>query len=620
MICTEQRLVTTMSEAMEVLERMKSAPVWTYDSETSGLDWRKNHVVGYVIKPIGHPSFYIPVRHLGGGNIPGCRVPATADGWKGDLHPFEIELAKVARDSQSKRIVGHYLDFDLKFSYRHGIMFTGDLEDTMINAALLDENMRGFSLENVAAWCEAIAKKGQDLYVYLSTNFGGPAERKSMEHFWKTPGDEPVVWDYAAGDGVSTEDVWAKQNKYIVEEGLERVHAVENRVIRTIFRMTHRGIRIDEDELDRVDQQFRQRAAQLHGKFPDWFTKTNAPTQMKRLLEDHIKRLGSAWPRTAKGALQFNEAILKTIPEGRDVLEVRKMEHAVSAFTGPMKEEHLWKGKVFCSFNQMKADEYGTVSGRLSSSNPNLQQVPKRDKNVGKPYRRCFLPDEGHIWWDRDYKQQEYVIFTDYVRDPNLMAGYSAEPPVDIHQVVAEMLGVERDPTAKRMNLGMLYGMGVPTLSGHLGVEVSQAREWQNLYHERFPYSKNFLKSAEVRARQRGFVFTYLGRKRRFPDTRGAHKAGNAVIQGSSADVTKLKMAEIDEFFASEGDYARLILQCHDSLSWTAPDDDRGRKLSAEADRIMQDFSSESALIKLGIPLRIDASTGKNWSEATFGA
>jgi len=607
-----------MADAMEVLERVKSAPCLIYDTETSGLDWRKNHAVGYVIKPVGHPSFYLPVRHHGGGNIPGCRIPATEDGWRGDLHPFEIELAKVARDLPA-RIVGHFLDFDLKFSYRHGIEFYGPLEDTMVNAALLDENMRSFSLENVALWCEAAQKKGDDLYRHLAERFGGNPDRKSMQHFWKTDASEFVVWDYATGDGVSTEDVWVKQNKYISEEGLERVHSVECRVTRTIFRMTHKGIRIDEDELGKVDAEFKKRSGELSAKFPSGF-KTNAPTQLKQFLSHRIEEAGPKWPRTAKGALQFNEAILKTIPEGRDILEVRKLEHAVSSFTGPMMSDHCWKGRVYCGFNQMKADDYGTVSGRLSSSNPNLQQVPKRDKHIGKPYRRIFLPDEGHIWWDRDFKQQEYVVFTDYTRDPNLVAGYSADPPVDIHQIVADMLSVERDPTAKRMNLGMLYGMGVPSLASHLGVPVPQARQWVNDYHERFPYSRKFLRSAENRARQRGYVFTYLGRKRRFPDPRFAHKAGNAIIQGSSADITKLKMAEIDEYFASEGDYARLILQVHDSLSWTAPDDERGRKISAEADRIMQDFSSDNAVIKLGIPLRVDASTGRNWSEATFGA
>lgn len=612
--CTEQHLAQSGEDLELILRQMDAAKVVVYDTETSGLDWHKNHVVGWVLKPVGCPSWYVPVRHLGGGNIPGCRIPSTPDGWRGDLHPFEVALAKRIRD-QPKRWVGHYLDFDLKFSMRHGVELYGDLEDTMINAALLDENMRGFSLENVALWCETEPKKGEALYQYLSQNFGGPAIRKSIEHFWKSDASEFVVWDYAAGDGVSTEQVWVKQNTFIDEEQLNLVHGVENRVIRTLHRMTSHGIRIDEGELDRVDKLFETRAIELQSKFPAGF-KSNAPTHMKALLAHRIEEARDSWPRTPKGALQFTEAILKTVPEGRDVIATRKLEHARSSFTIPLKEEHLHRGRVHTSFNQMKADEFGTVSGRLSSSRPNLQQVPKRDKFIGKEYRRCFLPDEGHIWYDNDYKQQEYVVFTDYTRDPALVAGYSANPPVDIHQNVADMLNVERDPTAKRMNLGMLYGMGIAKLALSLGVPEWQAREWMKSYHEKFPSAKGFLKTAEARARQRGFIFTYLGRKRRFPDIRFAHKAGNAVIQGSSADITKLKMAEIDEYFASEGDVFRLILQCHDSLSWTGPEN--GDKINTEALRIMGSFGKDD-LITMGVPLGIDASIGNNWSEATFG-
>ena len=626
---TEQILVTTWGQAEVLLRQLEDCKTFTYDSETSGLDWRVNHVVGHVIKPIDCPSYYVPLRHAGGGNFEGCRVPQTADGWKGDLHKFEIELGKITK-SKPRRVVGHYLAFDLRFAHRVGVDFYGDYEDTMINQALLDENMRSFSLENTAHWCEAVAKKGDELYQYISSQFGGPADRKSMANYWRTNGSEFVVWDYAAGDGVSTEDVWAKQNKYIVEEGLELVHSVENRVIRTIHRMTLRGVRIDEAKLEEVDKLFVSRADELKRGFPDGF-KSNAPTQLKAFLANRIEEAGDAWPRHAPtaaeikkaqkeerdpvGALVFNEAVLKTVPEGRAILDVRKLEHAVSSFTAPMKNSHLWKGRVHCDFNQMKADDFGTVSGRLSCSNPNLQQVPKRDKFIGKEYRKCFLPEEGHIWYDNDYKQQEYVVFADYTRAPSLVAGYSADPPVDIHQSVADMLDVERDPTAKRMNLGMLYGMGKDKMAASLGVPVSQATQWINLYHQRMPEARQFSKRAEARAKQRGYVFTYLGRKRRFPDPRLAHIAANGIIQGSSADITKLKMAEIDDYFESEGDEFALMLQVHDSLSWTGPENPR---INNEALRIMQSFG-ENDLITLGVPLRVDASTGANWSEATFG-
>lgn len=610
---TEVRLVTTWNEAGTLLDQLEASKEFVYDAETSGLKWQSNHVVGHVIKPIGCPSYYVPLRHAGGGNLEGCRVPATEDGWRGDLHKFEIEFAKVVK-AKPRRVIGHNLAFDLRFASKFGIEFYGDFEDTMINAPLLDENARSFSLENVAIAAEATLKKGDDLYRYISEQFGVPADRKSMAHFWRTNGSALPVWDYAAGDGVSTEDVWFKQNQYIKEEGLERVHGVECKLIRTLHRMTWRGIRIDESELDRVDNLFKNSAEELESKFPKGF-RTNAPTDMKQFLQHRIEEAGDSWPRTEKGALQFNEAILKTIPEGRDILQVRKLHHARSAFTTPLKQDHLFKGRVHAEFNQMKGDEYGTVSGRLSSSNPNLQQVPKRDKFIGKEYRKCFLPEKGHVWYDNDYSQQEYVVFTDYTGDPNLVAGYSATPAVDIHSVVAQMLGVERDPTAKRMNLGMLYGMGKAKMADSLGVSMSQAIQWINLYHERFPYARKFARTAEQRAKQRGFVFTYLGRKRRFPDPRFAHKAANAVIQGSSADITKLKMVELDEYFESIGDEFALILQCHDSLSWTGPKDE---KINSEALRIMQDFS-EGRPISLRVPLRADHDSGDNWSQATYG-
>jgi DNA polymerase-1 len=634
----EIRLVATMDEAEVLLRQIVEQKVITYDTETSGLDWQRNHIVAYVIKPVDCPSYYVPVRHAGGGNVPGCRVPTTADGWRGDLHPFELALAKAARSSATKRWVGHFLDFDLKFTSRAGIDLVGDLEDSWINFSLLDENQPFFSLDAAARWCEVQLKKGDDLYPHIAEVLGEKLTknpRDMMGHYWRMPGNDPLVVEYGAGDGVTTEQVWAAQQQYldedssfekpdgtIVDRSLRKVWGVECRLIRTIHRMTSFGIRIDEDELARVDQSWLDEINRLKQSFPAGF-KSNAPSQMKELLGKYLD--DPSWPRTSpskrfpNGQLQFNEKALSRVPEGQAILDIRKLEHARDTFSGPLRDKHLWNGRVHCSFNQMKKDDYGTVTGRLSSSNPNLQQVPKRDKKIGRPYRRAFLPEEGHLWCANDYRQQEYVIFADYTQEPTLVAGYTQEPPVDIHQSVADMLGVERDPTAKRMNLGMLYGMGKDSLAGHLQVPMAQAMKWRDEYHKRFPGSKDFLKGAEVTAKRRGFVFTYLGRRRRFPDPRFAYKAGNSIIQGSSADVTKAKMVEVDDYFASEGDYCRLMLQIHDSLDWDQPKGEKGDKQTAEAIRIMRSFGKDD-LIQISVPMRTDSTTGDNWSEATYGA
>lgn len=635
---SRERLANTEEDAQRVLRILRDSDDVTIDTETSGLSWKRHHVVGYVLTFRDEDSYYIPVRHAGGGNLPGCSVPMTAEGWRGDLHWFEIELAKIARE-RPRHWVGHNLLFDLRFCMKHGIELYGTKEDTSINAPLLDENQYSYALDKCALRENVQPKKGIDLYQYMASIFGGEPDKKQMENFWRTDASVPVVWQYAAGDGVTTEELLDAQRPQIQEEdkhgrSLVQVHSVECRLIHTLARMTGPGggVCIDEERLHRADRLFEKRAAEASSDFPKDFN-SKSPTQLKAYL-DNKGLIGDNWPRnlptTAEikkaknegrepiGALKFDADTLRLIPEGDRIILFRQLTNARTLYTGPMMNYHLYNGHVYCDFAQMASDDYGTISGRLSCYDPNLQAVSKRNKKVGPVYRACFVPDPGCTWEDNDYSQQEYVVFTDYTEDPNLMAGYAATPAVDIHTVVAQMLGVERDPTAKRMNLGMLYGMGIAKLALSLGVSEQQAREWMDLYHKRFPYAKPFLKTAEKKARARGFVFTKLGRRRHFPDARFAHKAGNAIIQGSSADITKLKMVEIDEYFESEGDICRLMLQIHDSLSWSAEDSEAGRKQTTEARRIMTDFYSDEAVIKLKADLRIDAASGTNWAEATW--
>jgi DNA polymerase-1 len=274
-------------------------------------------------------------------------------------------------------------------------------------------------------------------------------------------------------------------------------------------------------------------------------------------------------------------------------------------------------GRVYPEFNQVVNDDYGTVTGRLSSSNPNAQQVPKRNKELGKIFRKIWIPDDGTYWSANDYKGQELVVFAHYSGAPMLVEGYHQEPPLDMHSVVAAMLSVERDPTAKRLNLGKLYGMGVPKLAKSLKIDMDRARELSNQYDMMLPEARMFMKKAEARAKSRGFVFTAMGRRRRFPDSRFAHKAGNSIIQGTSADITKLKMVEVDEYFESIGDTARVALQVHDDLCFFIPHG--AEEVEKEAQRIMQSFTAMD-LIHLKVPLRVDSHTGPNWSVATYGA
>lgn len=637
-----ERLVNTRDGAEEVLRRLENSVDVTLDTETSGLDWTANHIVGYVLTFRDGPSCYIPVRHAGGGNLPGCAVPQTPTGWKGDLHWFEVALSKLVSfpvGLMKRKIVGHNLIFDLRFCHKHGIVWYANFEDTSINEPLIDENTRAYSLDASASRRDVQTKKGAPLYAHIAELMGIKLpekewdQKKLMEHFWRTNAETPVVWEYAAGDGVTTEELVDKQTPILTEEddmgrSLIKVHGVECRMIKTLYRMTVGGVKINEETLHRADEKFAKMGTIAAGKFPEGFNPKSS-NSMKALLGDAI---GTNWPRNPPtiaemkkarsegraplGALKFDADTLKLVPEGRNVIDLRQVMNARSLYTQPMIHHHLTNGHVYCDFAQMAQDDYGTISGRLSCYDPNLQAVSKRNKKIGPIYRSAFEPDDGCTWEDNDYAQQEYVVFTDYSGDPILMAGYAAEPPVDIHQSVADMLGIERDPGAKRMNLGMLYGMGLEKLARSLGVSMAQAKLWMDEYHRKFPNARKFMKGAEAKCRLRGFVFTYLGRRRHF-NYNTAHKAGNGIIQGSSADITKLKMVEIDEYFESEGDDCRLMLQIHDSLSWSAPDDENGRRQTAEARRIMADFSPGQP-ISLRARLRIDTSTGANWAQATW--
>ena len=262
-------------------------------------------------------------------------------------------------------------------------------------------------------------------------------------------------------------------------------------------------------------------------------------------------------------------------------------------------------------------DDYGVVSGRLSSSQPNLTGIPKRDKTYAPMLRDTFLPERGCLWSSNDYQQQEFVVFAHYSKAKALVEGYKAEPPIDAHQVVANKMNVERNPTGKRLNLAQVYGQGITALSSHLGITEAEGKKLSQEYHTLFPEARQLYSKAQTTARNRGYIKTIGGRRRRFPNKNHCWTAMNQLIQGSSADITKQKMVEVDEFFESEGDQARLQLQIHDDLNWSYPNNKKGKELNDHAIEIMQSFGEKDA-ITLDVPLRVDHESGDSWGMATF--
>lgn len=582
------------------------------DTETDGLDWKKNRVVGYVITwgPNPDESRYFPTRHASGDNYD----HATVTAW-----------VKSLVDSGRYTFTGHHMKFDMHMLANEGIWFTwGQVSCTQNNAAIINENQRSYSLENCCVKMGVQEKKGEVLYKHLAAQFGCDAAPAAMAHFWELSADDMVANEYAAGDGTSTWQLEVQQKEVIEFQGLHKVYNLENDVLIALLRMERRGvpvnpIRFEELKLE-LDELLKSRLSIL----PPGMNVKSPKQVLQYLIDNGVDT--DTLPKTKVGNYQLNEDTLLGIPQGKPIIDVRKIRTLQASFIeGQISKFVTEEGKIHTQFNQMKSDDFGVVTGRLSSNAPNLQQVPKRDPVLAPMFRSLFAAPPGMVWSSNDYSQQEYVVFAEYSGSKRLQDGYNNDPPVDIHSFVAirftEMLGreVDRNFTAKRLNLGKLYGMGVDKLALKLGISRQEAQKLSNMWDKDVcPEGKKFLKTADANATNSGYVYDLIGRRRRYEIGDNTYSAGNAVIQMSSASITKSKMVEVEKYFESQGGICQLVLQVHDELDWFFPDNDEGRRQDEEARRIMADFGPGS-FIELGTRLRVDHSEGPNWGVASFG-
>ncbi len=590
-----------------------------YDTETSGVDWKRNFPIGYVVTDGGERtdervSVYVPIRHGGGGNLPHPNYNKPAPQSPTDdysYHPFELELREAFQERERKgwATIGHNLKFDCHFSANTGVMLGRNICCTQNREALIDENARGFGLEASATRHNVTAKKAEPMYEHLAQIFGVPKNREIMSHYWRTSGDDPVAVDYAESDGASTIELFHAQQKIIDRDELGRVDKLERELIWTLFRMERRGIAVDTEYLHQTQKSIEERLEEIKSKLPKDFN-PRAPTQVKAFLGR------DDYPTTDKGNPSFTEKWLKTFPEGQLIVDLRKWTNITNTFIGPLLEKHTVNGRVHATLNQLKSDNYGTIA-RLSCSDPNLQQIPKHDKDLAPLFRAGFVADPDMLFCEADYSQCEPRLFAHYSEEPALIEGYNADPPRDVHQVVADLFDCERDPTAKRMNMGIFTGMYPKTFAGHMGWSLEEATEAWNNWFKHFPKIRDFQDLAKRAMKQRGYVRTLLGRRGRLDHPRFAYKATSKIIQGGNADIIKHKLVEIDKYFESLDDAAYLQMSVHDSINWGVPNTLNGRHTSEEVVRIMEDVQSEP--FNLNVPFTVDYNAGRNWKEATFG-
>lgn len=583
------------------------------DVETSGLRWTKDYVCGYSVSD-GTDAVYIPVRHAGGGNI-------------SQPDYFECELGKSVSELDTK-LIGHNIKFDMHFSENQGIKFK-NVEDTMVNEALLDENRRSYSLENVANSYKdkgVTPKLGKLLYEHIGREFGVKPDRSSMAHYHRLRGDDPLAVEYGAGDTLTTKQLREVQKKQLYKEELDMVHEVENNLTYVLQKMERRGVQINPTECQKVKKQVEEMYWEAYSKIPVNENEDGSVVPLNVRSAKDLKEYFewceiTDWPMTLpterfpRGQPSFKKEYLATSQEGLNILNVRKLAHLKSSFLDVL-DNHIYNHKIHTTFNQTRGETHGTRSGRLSCSFPNMQQVPKRDQQLGSIYRRMFVPNNDYIFIEYDYSQAEPRLYTHYSGEPTLLKGYTSEPIIDMHMVAAQYMHVTR-AVAKSLNLGMMYTMGPKKLAIQLGISQDEAFAIYKLWHKTFPYVSRFTKKAEEVAADRGYVKTLLGRRSRFDNINFCYRAANRIVQGGSADILKYKMVEIDRYLVANGleEVCQMILTIHDSIAFMIHKD------YMHLVKVLQDMLERVQIppFNLKVPFTVDYKMGANWAEASYG-
>jgi DNA polymerase I len=598
------------------LDAIRHSPVLVFDVETSGVDWKRNFVCGYVIGNQTNRHVYLPVRHGGGGNIPdGDHTPETNES-PHRQHAVEAQLAeafKYRNDVCTGPIVGHNLKFDCHFALNHDIKLGRGLVCTQNTQALINEYTKSFSLAALAEIYDVVAKKGEQLYEHIAeTTDTTKTGRNTMGSFWQLAGNDPLAVEYATGDGVSTLGVYLKQLEEIKSQKLHQIFELENALIWTLVRLERRGVKIDIEYLDVARKKLAEKIQEAYDKLPLDFN-PRSPIQMKA----YVEQFRTDWPVTPKGNPSFTEKWLKSFPEGKTIVDLRKLTNLENSFIGPLIERHAFKGRVHPTLNQNKMDDHGTISGRLSCSDPNLQQVPKHNQDLARVIRRAFVADEGMELYEGDYSQMEPRLFAHYSMEPALVDGYNQTPPKDVHTVVAELFNADRNTTAKRMNMGMFTGMFPKAFAGHMGLTTPEATKLWNRWFEMFPGIAEFQKLAKQVIISRGFVRSLLGRRGRLESNQFAYRATSKIIQNSGADVIKQKMLDIDLMLEASGDTTHLLFSVHDSMVWQSPATEEGKEEARRVKEMMEDVQSPP--FGLIVPFTVDIHSGANWEDASFG-
>ena len=573
----------------------------------SGNVTNRGHIAGVAVAVEGW-SGYFPIHHEQGGNMDKKLVL----GWLQDI-----------LNQEKTTFIFHNAMYDVCWLRSAGLTIKGPIVDTMIAASLIDENRMSYQLNSLAKYYVGLGKD-EKVLVEAAKEYG----LDPKADMWRMPA--MFVGQYAERDAESTLKLWQTLKRELYNQELMDVFTLETDLFPCLVDMRFKGVRVDLEKSQKIKLNLIKREEALIKKIKD-LTGVEVEIMAARSIAKAFDKLKLPYDRTAKSnEPSFTKNFLQNHPHElpKAIAEARELNKAHSTFIDSITK-HEVNGRIHADINQIRSDAGGTVTGRFSMSNPNLQQIPARHPELGPMIRSIFIPEEKHVWGSFDYSQQEPRILVHYAKLQNLegvdeiVDAYNAGD-ADFHQVVADMAGIERKQ-AKTINLGLMYGMGKNKLMAELGLMKESAEKLIRQYHSKAPFVKQLMDNVSRKANDRGKIRTLGGRACHFdlwqpvqfgvfkplpleqarkeydePLKRAfTYKALNKLIQGSAADMTKKSMVAL---------YKNGIIphiQIHDEVD-----------ISIESQKQAEDIIEimESA-VELKVPNKVDYEKGANWGE-----
>ena len=573
----------------------------------SGNVTGKGHIAGIAVAVEGW-SGYFPIHHEQGGNLDKNLVYS----WLKDIF-----------NQPDTTFIFHNAMYDVCWLRSAGLEVKGKIVDTMIAASLIDENRMSYQLNTLARYYVGLGKD-EKILVEAAKDYGLDPKKD----LWRLPA--LFVGQYAERDAEATLKLWKRLETELYQQELWDIFNLEIKLFPCLVDMRFKGVRVDLEKADNIKKDLMNREAKIVSRIKE-LTGVDVEIHAARSIAVAFDKLKLPYDRTEKSKEpSFTKNFLQNHPHelARCIADAREINKAHTTFIDSITK-HAHNGRIHADINQIRSDQGGTVTGRFSMSNPNLQQIPARHPELGPMIRSIFIPEENCKWGSFDYSQQEPRILVHYAKLQNLegvdeIVGAYKAGDADFHQVVADMAGIERKQ-AKTINLGLMYGMGKNKLMSELGLMKESAEKLIQQYHNKAPFVKKLMDNVSRKANDRGKSRTLLGRACHFdlwqpvqfgvfkplpleqarqeydePLKRAfTYKALNKLIQGSAADMTKKSMVSLYE----NGIIPHI--QIHDEV-------DISVESNAKAEEIIEIMESA---VELKVPNKVDYESGENWGQ-----